>query len=129
MKNIKISNELLGKVLGCECEFLGATTTYIQFRIKDDIIPKEVYLYVEQSSCSPTLNINLDTFIRLGKNKIIEYDFDITTSSRDTKIYEWDDKEKGYIRANFPSIVHNRDGCVVSDLKALEWVNTELEGV
>ncbi len=65
---MKISNELLSAVLGCECEFQGTTTTNIQFRIKNNTIPKDVYLYIVQSSCSPQLNINLDTFIRIAKN-------------------------------------------------------------
>lgn len=62
MKNIKISNELLSSVFGCECEFervINLTTN------KNEVTIKYIK-YIDIQSFSES--INLDTFIRLAQN-------------------------------------------------------------
>ena len=126
MSDIKISNELLSWVLGCECEFRCVIENVVLCK-PNHILSVDTDIIM--SGCSiieGTLKINLYTFIHLAKIKALESGYNVTFHNPwDAKIFNQETYEEKFFSTEKLRSFENGFN-IETEIEALEWVCKEI---
>ncbi len=116
---MKVSNELLSSVLGCECDFFTIQNNNVYFVCEG--VPVELNSIVEYNESNCIYKVNLDTFIRIAKIWAFENGSMICESGSWVTISE--SKQDGYITSRNKSFHKEKREAYNQEslLKALEW--------
>ena len=128
---MRISNELLSSVLGCECEFkCFSLSDEVVFRVEDyKKIPLNIIRYLAIESFNHGRSISLDTFIRFGKIWAFECGYQITVEPYKVVIINTNNpNNKVNIMSRVKQFLNDGDVFDVNvTLNALEWVCGEVK--
>ena len=116
---MKISNELISFVFGCECEFKLVDNNTI-FLYSEEKIKNTDWVAIWDNKGNESV-INIYEFIHLAKAKCLEVGYEVIELSRRTKVFNYDGKLSKSI-----CYVGPNEFDTSKTLECLEWVCGEI---
>ena len=124
---MKISDELLSWIFGCECEFIGVEDYIIRFKPSHVLDCNTDILMTYCNVHSGLVDINLHTFIHLAKVKALKSKYNVTFENPwDIKVYIQEKYDREYFCTDDGLRDEDNGFNVELEIEALEWVCSEV---